>query len=187
MLATGSSSTIPEIAKGKPGVMTLEMALREPMAVGRRVIVWGFFGAELAISLAEQGKDVILIGGGGEHAIGSDIPGRSFWLLRKLTDITVPRETPEAMRVSNPNVLYHVTVESIAYQGMKVVDKKGTKQTLPFDTIILSRRFGEREANDSLFDQLKSKAAEVYKIGDCNQVKGIHEAILSANEVARKI
>lgn len=96
-------------------------------------------------------------------------------------------ETPDAMRMNNPNVMYHVTVESIAHQGMKVVDKKGTEQVLPFDTIILSRRFGEREKNDSLFDPLKSKMAEVYKIGDCNQIKGIHEAILSANEVARRI
>jgi 2,4-dienoyl-CoA reductase (NADPH2) len=187
ILATGSSSTVPEIAKGKPGVMTHEMALKEPMAIGQRVIVWGFFGAELAISLAEQGKDVTLIGKGGEHTIGSDIPGRSYWLLRKLTDVNVPRETPDAMRLNNPNVMVHVTVESIAHQGMKVVDKKGTEQVLPFDTIILSRRFGERKTNDSLFDQLKSKVAEAYKIGDCKKIKDIHEAILSANEVARKI
>jgi 2-enoate reductase len=187
ILATGSSSTIPELAQGKPGVMAHEEALKEPMAVGQRVIVWGFFGAELAISLAEQGKDVVLIGKGGEQAIGSDIPGRNFWLLRKLTDINLARETPEAIRVSNPKVLYNVTVENIANEGMKLVDEKGTEQTLPFDTIILSRRFGERKKNDSLFSELKVKVDEVYKIGDCKQIKGIEEAISSANEVARTI
>ena len=47
------------------------------------------------------------------------------------------------------------------------MDKKGTKQVLPFDTLILARRFGERKSNDLLFDELKKKVAEVYKIGDC--------------------
>ena len=51
----------------------------------------------------------------------------------------------------------------------------------------LARRFGERKSNDLMFDELKEKVAEVFKIGDCQKVKGIYEAILSANEVARKI
>lgn len=188
ILATGSSPTIPEVAQGKQWVTTHDKALKKRMAIGRRVIVWGIFGAELAISLAEQGKDVILIARGGERAIGGDIEGlRGFWLLRKLTDINLVRETPEAMHVSNPKVLSNVTVKDILSEGVKVVDKEGTEQILPYDTIILSRRFGERKANDSLFDGLKGVVAEVYKIGDCSQIKGIHEAIVSANEVARKI
>ena len=84
ILASGSSSTIPEVAEGKPWVVTHDKILKEQTAIGQRVIVWGFFGAELAVSLAEQGKDVTLIARGGERAIGSDIAGiRSFWLLRK--------------------------------------------------------------------------------------------------------
>ena len=98
--------------------MTLDRALKEQMAIGQRVVVFGFFGAELAISLAEQGKDVILIGKGNEHAIGSDISERGvIWLLRKLTDMNIVRESPEAMRVSNPKVLYNVEVERYCYQG----------------------------------------------------------------------
>jgi 2,4-dienoyl-CoA reductase-like NADH-dependent reductase (Old Yellow Enzyme family)/thioredoxin reductase len=188
ILAAGSSPTIPEVARGKLGVMTHDKALKEQAGIGQRVVVWGFFGAELAISLAEQGKDVVLIGRGAESAIGSDVSGaRRFWLLRKLTDINFVRESPEAMRVSNPKVLYNTEVEDIVTEGVKVVDKEGVKQVLPCDTLILSRRFGERKANDSLFDNLKDKVAEVYKIGDCLQVRGILEAIWSANEVARKI
>ncbi|MFH0768414.1 MAG: FAD-dependent oxidoreductase [Chloroflexota bacterium] len=188
ILATGSSPTIPEVAEGKPGVMTLDRALKEQKAIGQRVVVFGFFGAELAISLAEQGKDVILIGRGNEGAIGSDVSdARRIWLLRKLTDMNLVRESPEAMRISNPKVLYNVEVEDVVTGEAKVTNEKGTKQVLPFDTLILARRFGERKSNDLLFDKLKKKVAEVYKIGDCLKVKGIYEAILSANEVARKI
>ena len=67
------------------------------------------------------------------------------------------------------------------------MDKEGTKQALPFDTLILARRFGERKSNDLMFDELKEKVAELFKVGDCQKVKGIYEAILSANEIARKI
>jgi len=64
------------------------------------------------------------------------------------------------------------------------VDKEGEKRVLPYDTLIISR---ERATNDSLFDELQGKAAEVYKIGDCSEVGEIKGAIWSANEVARKI
>ena len=188
ILATGSSPIIPEVAKGKPGVMTLDRALREQKAIGQRVVVSGFFGAELAISLAEQGKDVILIGKGPEGAIGSDVSdARRIWLLRKLTDMNIVRESPEEMRVSNPKVLCNAKVEDVVTREVKVMNEKGTEQVLPYDTLIIAQRFGERESNDLLFDKLKEKVAEVYKIGDCLKSKGIYEAILSANEVARKI
>jgi len=188
ILAAGSADHIPEAAQGKPGVMTHSQASRAWMAIGQRVVVWGFFGVELAIWLAEQGKDVVLIGRGGEGALASDISSaRRFWILRKVTDLNLVRGTPEAQRLNNLKVMYHIQVEKITAEGIHTVDNEGTKRILPYDTLILSRRFGERKANDALFEELQGKVAEVYKIGDCDQVKGILEAITTANEVARKI
>jgi len=188
ILATGSSAVIPELAEGHIGVMTHSQASKQQQAIGQKVVIWGFFGAELAITLAEQGKDVVLIGRGDEGSLGSDITrARRFWLLRKLTDLNLVRETPEAMRVSNPKILYNVQVESITAGVVKVVNKEGAQNILSYDTLILSQRFGERKANDSLFDELQGKVPEVYRIGDCAQVRGIREAIWSANEVARKV
>jgi len=189
IVAAGSSAAVPEVARGKPGVMTHSQALRSRAAVGSRVIVWGFFGAELAISLAEEGKTVTLLGASGEGSLGSDLPrSRRWWMLRKLTDINVVRVDPAAQQVSNPGVLYNVEVEDITAEGLRArVGGFDRTQTIPYDTLIVSQRFGERKANDSLLTGLEGKVSEVYKIGDCLQVRDIKEAVWSANEVARKL
>ncbi len=90
--------------------------------------------------------------------------------------------------MSNPEVLYNVTVDEIA--GGKITLQVGDNtdgRVLPYDTLILSQRFGERKANDSLFGELEGKVPEVHKIGDCAKVRTIKDAIWTANEVARKV
>jgi len=185
ILAAGSSMVIPEVAQGKPGVMNHIEACRRQREIGQKVVIWGLVAAELAISLADEGKDVILMGRSGQDTLARDAPwSRRFYLFRRLTDVNVVRESPEAMRMDNPEVLYYVDVEDITTEGIRIVDGDGKKRVLPYDTLIISR---ERVANDSLFDELKGKAAEVYKIGDCSEVGDIQKAIWAANEVARKI
>ncbi len=188
ILATGASAVIPEGFLGKPGIMTHKEAMKRKREIGQKVVVWGTFGAELAISLAEEGKDVVLLNKAGESTLGSDLTTlRRFYVLRKLTDINVPRPTPETARVSNPEVLFNIDIEEIGAEGIKIVNKDGKTKVIPYDTLIVSTRFGQLNRNDSLFDKLQGKATEIYKIGDCSDVKGIKEAIWGANEVARKI
>ena len=185
IMATGSSLVLPEVTQGKPGVMSHIEALKRKREIGQRVVIWGLVATELAISLAQEGKDVIIMGRGGEDTLARDATGaRRSWILRKLTDINVVRETPQAARIDNPEVLYYVDVEEITPEGIRIVDREGKKRVLPYDTFIISR---ERVSNDSLFEELHGKVAEVYKIGDCSQVGDIKEAIKSANELVRKI
>ncbi len=185
IVACGSSLQMPEIVKDKPGVMDHIQACNNQRAIGQKVVIWGLVAAELAISLAEQGKDVVMFGRGGEDTLARDCPYiRRYYILRKLTDVNIPRETPEAQRVYNPEVIYYSDAAEISGGQIKLVDKNGGYRYLPYDTLIISR---ERSANDNLFDALKGKAPEVYKIGDCDSVADIKAAIWSANEVARKI
>jgi len=186
ILATGATLIIPDKAQGKSGVFDHIEALNRREEIGRRVIIWGLmYGAELALSLAAEGKDVVLLGEAGENTLNAHASDtRKYWVLRKLSDINVVREGPAAARVSNPKVLFNTKVKEITAEGIEIEDQQGQKSVLPFDTLIISRG---RRKNDALFEQLEGKAPAVYKIGDCAAAGNIQKAVWSANEVARKI
>jgi 2-enoate reductase len=185
ILAAGSSMVIPDVAKGKPGVINIIDALNRPQDIGKRVVIWGLVAASMAIWLADEGKEVTMIGRGGEETLDRDDPTmRRVWVFRKLTDVNLPRETSETKRMYNPKVLYHVDVQAVTPDGIQVVDQDGGRSTLPYDTFIISR---ERSSNDAVFKELQGLAPEVYKIGDCAEVGDIKKAVWSANEIARKI
>ena len=186
IMATGSSMIIPEVAQGRPGVMDHIEALRSRKEIGHRVVVWGFtYGAELAISLAEEGREVVLIGEGAEKTLGGHASNfRRWWILRKLADVNTARGTPEAQRIANPRVLSNVKVEEVTAEGIALIVEGGDKQVLPYDALIISRG---RERDNALSGQLEGTGPEVHEIGDCSSVGDIHKAIFSANEVARAI
>jgi len=186
IVATGASMRKPDIVLDRPGVMDHIEALRNRTAIGERVVIWGLmYGAEFAISLAQEGKSVTLFGEAGEDTLASHASTqRRWWILRKLTDLNVVRVNPEAQRVENPKVLFNVKAGDITPEGIEIIDKDGKKNRLPFDTLIISRG---REKNDALFNDIAGKAPEIYKIGDCDAAGNILKAVWSANEIARKI
>ncbi|MCP4753579.1 MAG: FAD-dependent oxidoreductase [Proteobacteria bacterium] len=185
ILSAGSTMLIPEEAQGKPGVMDHIEALNRQDEIGQKVVIWGLVAADFAMSLAREGKEVVLMGRGGQDTLAKDYPStRRWYVLRQLTDERMPRAAPDEVRVTNPEVLYFITVEDIDNGQIKTVNNEGVKRDLPYDTLIISR---EREANDSLYDKMQGKAPEVHKIGDCAQVAEIKDAIFGANEIARKI
>ena len=72
ILATGASLRMPDLAENKPGVLDHVEALKNRPAIGQKVVVWGLmYGAEFAISLAREGKEVTLIGEAGEDTLAS--------------------------------------------------------------------------------------------------------------------
>jgi 2,4-dienoyl-CoA reductase-like NADH-dependent reductase (Old Yellow Enzyme family)/thioredoxin reductase len=185
LLSAGSTMQIPAEAKGQPGVMHHIEALERMDEIGQKVVIWGLVAADFAVSLAQAGKDVVLMGRGGVETLAKYYPAsRRYYILRQLTDIPVPRATPEGQRLSNPEVLYYVNVEEIANNEIKTVNNEGTKRILPYDTLIVSR---ERTPNDNLFQSLEGKVPEIYKIGDCSAIEEIQEAILRANEIVRTV
>ena len=186
IMATGASLRMPDLAQGVPGVMDHVEALKHRNAIGQRVVIWGLmYGAEFAISLAEEGKDVILIGESGEDTMASHASmTRRWWIVRKLVDTDFVRVGTAAARVSNPEVYFNIRVEDITADNLIIKDKPGRKIALPFDTLVISRG---REKNDQLFEEIEGQVPEVHKIGDCDAAGNIQKAIFSANEIARKI
>jgi 2,4-dienoyl-CoA reductase-like NADH-dependent reductase (Old Yellow Enzyme family)/NADPH-dependent 2,4-dienoyl-CoA reductase/sulfur reductase-like enzyme len=185
IMATGASLRMPEIVKGAHGVVDHIKALSNKAAIGQKVVIWGLvYGAELAISLAEEGKDVTLIGEGKENAMASHTPFvRQFWVLRRLTDIDAVRVAPETQKLSNPRVLAGIKVTEVVSGRVDIVTENGS-ESLEYDTLIISRG---RTSNDELFESLKAQGREIHKIGDCSKAANIHQAIWSANGLVRKI
>ena len=184
IMATGSSLVVPAAAEGAPKTMTHLEALKRKDEIGQRVVIWGFPGAEFAISLAEEGKDVTLIGGG-EPSLAAEVPLiRRIWVYRKITDHSFIRLYPGLERPDSLETLFNVKVEEIASDGIRIRQEGYGEKVLPYDTLIISRG---RKSNDALFDDLQEKVPEIHKIGDCRGVKDIRAAIWGANEVARKI
>ena len=187
LLAAGSVIMYPEETKGQPGVMDHITALNSFDQLGQRVVVWGLAAADYAMFLAQKGKDVVLFGRGGMETLAKDYPlTRRWYVFRQLTDLPLPRAEykPETQRVPNPEVLYNITVEEIANNEIHTVNKDGEKRSLPYDTFVISR---ERIKQDTMLDDLKAKVPEVHLIGDCADAQEIKEAILTANEICRKL
>jgi 2,4-dienoyl-CoA reductase-like NADH-dependent reductase (Old Yellow Enzyme family)/thioredoxin reductase len=186
IVATGASLIQPDMADGKSAVMDHVEALKNRDKIGKRVVVWGLmYGAEFAISLASEGRQVTLIGEGGEKSVSSHAAdARKWWALKKIADIDTVRATPESQRVSNPEVFFNTKVEGIAAGEMTIKSKDGDTKSLSYDTLVISRG---RKKNDEIFDELQGKIQEIYKIGDCLAAGNIQRAVWSANEAARKI
>jgi 2,4-dienoyl-CoA reductase (NADPH2) len=161
-------------------------------AIGQRVVIWGLVATDLAISLAEMGKDVVLLGRGGVETLDKYCSmSRRFHAFRKLSDIPFERAAPEAQQLLNPEVLFRTQVKAVRSDEVDVVDDNGVERTLPYDTLVISL---QRRPDDSLFENLQGKVPEVYRVGDrlnfeedIDQTANIQGAIWSANEVALTI
>ena len=186
IMATGASLRLPDVVQGRHGVMDHIEALENQAAIGNKVVIWGLiYGAELAVALVNEGREVTLIGEATENAMTSHTSNdRKLWIMRKLTDVNIVTDNPLDERITNIKVLTKIKVNGIESDGISVTDKEGNTEILAYDTLIISRG---RKSNDELFDQLEGKVKEIHKIGDCDSTANILKAVWSANEVARKI
>lgn len=175
IVATGSRPFIPRIARGKPNVMTQDDALMNQAKIGDRVLIWGgVLGCETAISLAEAGKNVTVIGSQRFERFASGItPIRIPWVIGKMMEL---------LSEGKFMALSETKVEDITSKGVIAVDPQGNKQTIPTDTVILAVG---RRPNRKLAEALRGKVPELYEIGDCVKPRLIDDAIREANYVAR--
>jgi len=172
IVATGASPIIPDI----PGIEKLKVitapdALRQPKAVGERVIIigGGLVGCETAELLAQKGKRVTILEMLGRIASDVGIMARRF-LLHRLREAGIRMET-------------NIKVEEITDEGVRAV-RDDKPESFAGDTVVLA--LGMR-ANRELADEIKGTVSELYIIGDCAQPRRITEAIGEGFETAWKL
>ncbi|MCF8024509.1 MAG: NAD(P)/FAD-dependent oxidoreductase [Desulfobacteraceae bacterium] len=176
IVAVGSEELIPDIAGvDHKKVITNEYYLRSEgnVSVGDKVVILGGnYGAETAVSLSKEGKQVTLVEE--TETVGmpryiQDNHSRAIMLDRLITE-------------SEVEVKKNTKVLEIGDAGVVVENEEG-KKTLDADTVILAI---DRKPN-KLYDSLKDKAPEVYEAGDCVKPFDIYHAIDDAAFYARKI
>jgi 2,4-dienoyl-CoA reductase-like NADH-dependent reductase (Old Yellow Enzyme family)/thioredoxin reductase len=141
-------------------------------AKGRVVVLGARFNAiEVAIMLAEQGKQVSIVSRG--KLGGKKGPQNTFvfkTLIRRLLELGIP-------------LYLNTPVLEIAH-GSVVIDWQGEIVFLPAETVVLA--VGAQSEN-RLEQELKGLVPEVYSIGDCEKPRDASIATFSAARVAEKI
>lgn len=139
---------------------------------GKVVVVGGrFIGMEVAIWLAEQGKDVSLVTRAGLGEDGIRLEKLSFkTLARKLLDLHVPLYlNSTVMEITDRSVIFSM--------GSEIY-------TLPADTVILAVGM---QSDNKLARELEGVVTELYTVGDCVRPRDAAEVAYQAAKVAAQI
>lgn len=140
--------------------------------VGERVLIigGGVTGAETGLFLAEQGKEVTFV-----EMLDEFMPTLGF--NRPAYHV---RLSAQKVKVYTGNRL-----EAVYDNAAVIVDKKGRRQELSVDSIVLSSGFAPQT---TLRQRLEDETdLEVYAIGDCVEPRMIYDAIHEGFLTARRI
>jgi NADPH-dependent 2,4-dienoyl-CoA reductase/sulfur reductase-like enzyme len=174
VLATGAVPLTLKVpgAKGKNVVQANDVIMGQ-VELGPKVVVLGgrFLGMEMAIDLAERGKEVVLVSRSRISGKKRPIERHTYKaLMRRLIELRVP--------------LYpNCSVIEITAKGVYVEHNEGAF-LLEADTVVLA--VGTKSQN-SLATELKGVVAELYQVGDCVEPEDAATATYEATRVALQI
>lgn len=139
---------------------------------GKVVVIGGrFVGIEVAIWLAEQGKEVSLVTRGKLGGKKGPEEGLTYrTLVRRLIELRIP-------------VYLNTPVLEIG-EGSVIIDLSGEVFSLPADTVVLAVG---AESDNELAEQLNGIIPEVYMIGDCVEPRDAAAATHEAAKLASRI
>jgi len=174
VVATGAVPLELNVAGGmRRNVVQANDIIRGKVEVSGRVVVIGgrMLGMEVAIMLAQRGKEVTLVsrsGLGGRKGPDEKITYRA--LMRQLIDWRIP-------------VYLNASVLEIT-EGSVILGLGTEIFSLPGDTVVLAIGV---EPVDRLAEELEGVVSEVYMIGDCMQPGNAAQATFGAARLAAKI
>ena len=175
IIATGARPYIPETVPGisHEKVISLDEYLTgEKTCAGNTiVVVGGDNGAEVAYSLAKEGKQVTLIESSSRIARAPYLRARWPLLVDYLNEAKV-------------TILTETELKSVIEQGVTIIDREGNERMIEADTIIIALK---RIPDNDLAKELAGEVAQLHLIGDCVTPENIKNAIHSAYYVAKDI
>jgi 2,4-dienoyl-CoA reductase-like NADH-dependent reductase (Old Yellow Enzyme family)/thioredoxin reductase len=187
IVAAGAVQDIPQRLHNNPKVVDILEAIERRDELGEKVVVWGLsYGAETAISLADEGKEVTLLGNGNHLSLlGFAANARRWYLAKKLSsDIDPVRAGEDSQVMENIDVMFQTRLGEVGENTLEVIPKGGESKTIEYDTLVVARA---RKRNMTLMEQLEGRVPELFAIGDYAQVNVIEKAVLRANETVRSI
>lgn len=174
VVATGAREKVLELPEGAKNVVYLWDYLRGTAQIGNKVVVLGGEGAEAAVSLATEGKEVTLVEEGSEIAWP---PYIYFWSARREPIFRWLNE-------EKVNVLTEHKLKAATGNQVTLVDKWGVGKTVAYDTILVAVG---REPENELYNAIATRGKEVYLIGDAKEPRTMVGANQEAFWVGRHI
>jgi pyruvate/2-oxoglutarate dehydrogenase complex dihydrolipoamide dehydrogenase (E3) component len=153
-------------------VQAVDVISGEAEVKDRVVVIGGrLIGMEVALLLAEQGKEVTIVTKAMLGENGRQLERLTYRALtRRLFELRIP-------------LYVNSSVLEIAEQNV-IIDWGGEIFALPADTVVLA--VGS-QPNNELAQQLKSMTTEVYAIGDCTRPGDAAAAVSEASRIAAKL
>ena len=172
-IATGGIPAVPDI----PGVDRSNVVTATDVLLGRRevgepviVIGGGLIGCEVALYLAQKGKQLTIIEV--QDSVMGDIPWMNrMHLMQLLNDAGV-------------DILTDTEVLDIMDDGITITNKSNRKDTMEVGTVIIAT--GMRP-NNGLAEELKDQSPEVHVIGDCAEPRKVINAMWEGFRTARLV
>lgn len=173
IVATGSRPKLFSLGDDEK-VYSAEQVLMKEKDPGNQVVIvgGGLVGCELALDLAKQGKEVIILEA-----------------LPKLMAVNGPicsanKEMLEALLpFHGVKSICGVKVTGFR-EGQAVFEKDGEEKAVPADSVVLCVGY---QSADELYRELEFEIPELYLLGDAGKVSNIMYAVWDAFEVANHI
>ncbi len=176
MIAAGAHHLVPPVdGVEQAHVITVSEADLRAKPIGKAVVVigGGLSGAECAIDLAEEGRDVTVV----DQLAEDELLNEVF--------MTIKTTLAERMRDNHVTRCYRAKAERITPNSVLVRDlETGVAREIPCDTAVLA--VGLRP-DGAWVRRMTEIIPETYQVGDCREVGDIftanHEAFFMAMEI----
>jgi len=174
IVATGAEPHIPDDIRGIDRAVSAIDVLLDKEDLGEKVVVCGggAMGCEIALHLAQQNKDVMIVEMLKDIGLDMDLAINRKVLIEKL-------------KVNKVTWVTETRIIEIEDQGVCALDmSSGATVQYAAESIVLALGLKPVKA---LTGALKSKVAEVYAIGDCVTARKVKQAIYEGSVIARRI